>query len=334
MLEKGQGSRSLIIVGDNERSQSLVERMRKNGHSGANILGFVDEQARGKLSKDLRFLGNLQNFQQILRDNVVDEVIIALPLKSFYQKIEKMIGLCENIGIEVKLPADLFNPKIATEEISLLGGTPLICLSCGPRKKGRLWIKRSIDAILASFLLLVTSPIFLFVAILIKSTSKGPVFFKQERVKLNQRRFALLKFRSMVENAEHLKSQIEYLNELDGPVFKIKNDPRITKAGKFLRKFSLDELPQLINVLKGDMSLVGPRPPLPEEVKNYEWWQRRRLSIRPGITGLWQVSGRCKVSFDKWVKLDLQYIDNWSLKMDLIILLRTIGAVLKSDGAS
>ena len=194
-------------------------------------------------------------------------------------------------------------------------------------------VKRVMDVFLALLLTVVFSPVMLLTAILIKLTSPGPVLFKQERCGLNGRPFMMDKFRSMVDNAEQLRFELESLNEMDGPVFKSSRDPRVTAIGKLIRRFSIDEFPQLYNVLRGDMSLVGPRPPLPQEVSKYKRWQRRRLSMKPGITCLWQISGRNEVSFEDWMKLDLAYIDNWSLLLDLKILLRTVPAVLFGRGA-
>jgi exopolysaccharide biosynthesis polyprenyl glycosylphosphotransferase len=190
------------------------------------------------------------------------------------------------------------------------------------------------DILGAGFVLLCAAPVMIAVAIIIKATSRGPVFFQQVRSGRNGRRFTMLKFRSMVLDAEQRQAQLMHLNEMSGPVFKIRNDPRVTKIGGFIRKTSIDELPQLLNILWGDMSLVGPRPPLPSEVEQYKPWQRRRLSVKPGLTGLWQVSGRNNVDFDEWMALDLRYIDNWSLWLDTKILLRTLPAVLFRAGAS
>jgi exopolysaccharide biosynthesis polyprenyl glycosylphosphotransferase len=196
-----------------------------------------------------------------------------------------------------------------------------------------MFVRRIMDVVLVSILGLITSPLMLITATLIKVSSPGPVFFRQERCGLNGRPFIMYKFRSMVNDAEQRRFELEALNEMDGPVFKSSRDPRITALGKFIRRFSIDELPQLFNVLRGDMSLVGPRPPLPEEVARYQRWQRRRLSMKPGITCLWQISGRNEVSFDDWMKLDLSYIDNWSLLLDLKILLKTVPVVLLGRGA-
>jgi exopolysaccharide biosynthesis polyprenyl glycosylphosphotransferase len=211
---------------------------------------------------------------------------------------------------------------------------PCVTLHSAPIENWHLTLKRALDVLLSSFSLVMLAPLMCLSAILIKLDSKGPVFFTQERMGLNKRRFKVLKFRTMVHNAESLQARIRKLNEVAGPVFKIKNDPRLTRVGKWLRKSSIDELPQLINVFKGDMSLVGPRPPIPSEVEEYEWKDVRRLSMKPGITCLWQINGRSTVSFDKWMELDKEYIDNWSLWLDFKILAKTIPAVLRGTGAS
>ncbi len=216
--------------------------------------------------------------------------------------------------------------------MNYFGNTPFLSFTNTPSDFVKLKIKKVFDFIFSFFLLLMISPIFLTIAILIKITSKGDIFFTQKRVGLQGRIFNVYKFRTMVTDAEKLKDELAKQNEVDGPVFKMKNDPRITKIGHFLRRTSLDELPQFFNVLKGDMSVVGPRPPVPKEVKQYERWQLRRLSVKPGITCIWQVSGRNNISFEEWMRLDLQYIDTWSLRLDFILILRTVKTMLISDG--
>jgi exopolysaccharide biosynthesis polyprenyl glycosylphosphotransferase len=219
-------------------------------------------------------------------------------------------------------------------ELTEFDGFPLLSFSTTPTNEFLMFVRRILDVVLASIMLVIAGPLFMLpAAILIKLTSPGPVLFKQKRCGLNGRQFVMYKFRSMVNNAEQLRVELEGLNEMDGPVFKSSSDPRITTVGKIIRRRSIDELPQLFNVLRGDMSLVGPRPPLPAEVARYERWQRRRLSMKPGITCLWQISGRNEVSFEDWMKLDLTYIDNWSLLLDLKILLKTVPVVLLGRGA-
>jgi len=228
----------------------------------------------------------------------------------------------------------LFDVTLAHSTISHLGNVPYFELYTSPKLNGQLFFKRIVDLIVSTTLLIILSPLFTVIAAVIKITSPGSIFFQQTRVGYNGRMFTFLKFRTMVPDAEKMKEDLLVLNEMDGPAFKIKNDPRITPVGRFLRKTSLDELPQLINVLMGQMSLVGPRPPLPDEVSQYNLEYRRRLSMKPGITCLWQVNGRNNISFEKWMELDMQYIDEWSLWLDFKILIKTIPAVLEGSGAS
>jgi exopolysaccharide biosynthesis polyprenyl glycosylphosphotransferase len=332
---KGYNYRSVLIVGTNERTREIVRAITLNAKYGLRIIGILDtEERRGQLSsfEGYRIIGSLGDLKKILTRRIVDEVYVTLPVKSFYSQIEEIIGLSEAQGIEIKLSPSLFPLKLASHSLALVGDIPLIKMVSGPTSIWKLILKRGIDIIISFAVLAMALPVFTVVPILIKLDSGGPVFFRQKRVGYNMRRFTMLKFRTMVENAAQLKSELQSANEVDGPVFKIKNDPRITRVGRLLRRYSLDELPQLINVLKGDMSLVGPRPPLASEVNEYEWGHRRRLSMKPGITCLWQVSGRNKLSFDNWVALDLEYIDNWSLRLDAMLLLRTIPAVLRGTG--
>ncbi len=335
---QGYNFRSVVIVGRNKRSISIIKQSLTNPAYGLHIIGVVDDRSdindiNGWPYPEIKFLGKIKDLKEILLRNVVDDVLITIPIKSSYKKIAGIIEDCEEAGIAVKVVADFFNPKIAKQSFSYWGDVPVIKLHTAEIGIFELFIKRALDIALSLMSIFVLLPVFVIVPIIIKLTSAGPVFFKQKRLGLNHRPFTLLKFRSMALNAEKKLSNLKNLNELKGPVFKIKKDPRITSFGRVMRRFSIDELPQLINVLKGDMSLVGPRPPIPHEVKLYDWWQRRRLSMRPGITCLWQVSGRNNVEFEKWVKLDLEYIDNWSLGLDFKILWQTIPAVFKGTGA-
>jgi exopolysaccharide biosynthesis polyprenyl glycosylphosphotransferase len=235
--------------------------------------------------------------------------------------------------VKTRVLLSFFPQVVSKVYLERLGTKPLLTFSATPQDEFLL-LKRAIDIILALCALVVLSPVLLIVGLLVKITSRGPVFFTQTRCGLGGRKFILYKFRSMRENADMLREELEALNEVDGPVFKIRNDPRCTPIGRFMRKFSLDELPQLVNILKGDMSFVGPRPPLPEEVEKYERWQRRRLRMQPGLTCLWALEGRSKLSFRRWMELDLEYIDHWSMALDWKILLKTIPIVLVGRGAS
>lgn len=332
----GYNFRNLLIVGRNNRAARFLKSIEESPELGFQVVGLIDtaqtNETDPRFSK-YSFLGPLISLETVLRTYVVDEVFVFLPIKSFYEDIEGILRVCEGVGVEVKLPTDLFNLKLAKSTISTYGDVPVIDLYTSPRRNWQFVAKRAIDVTASVVLLLLFSPVLAFVSILIKSTSSGPVFFKQQRLGYNGRLFNCLKFRTMVENAEELKKTLLPLNEASGPVFKIENDPRITKFGKVLRKTSIDELPQLINVLKGDMSLVGPRPPVPSEVIQYDLPHLRRLSMKPGITCLWQVNGRSAVAFEKWMELDKQYIDRWSLWLDFKILAKTIPAVLKGSGA-
>jgi exopolysaccharide biosynthesis polyprenyl glycosylphosphotransferase len=264
----------------------------------------------------------------------VDEVFISLPIDRYGSAIEAIVRICQDQGIVVRVHADLSAWSTMKPYLGELNGVPLVTVRSVPRDGWPILLKRLIDMVVSGGLLLVLAPFLALIAILIKLDSPGAILFRQERVGLNKRRFELLKFRTMVEGADSLQQTIEHLNEVSGPVFKIKNDPRLTRLGKFLRRFSIDELPQLVNVLKGDMSLVGPRPlPVRDVDRINVHWHKRRFSVKPGVTGLWQVNGRSDVGFDRWVQMDLDYIDHWSLALDLKILVKTIPVVLAGSGS-
>jgi exopolysaccharide biosynthesis polyprenyl glycosylphosphotransferase len=263
----------------------------------------------------------------------VDELIIVVDKESLNDYTDTLL-FCEELGVTARVVLNLFPHSIARMELHEFEGFPLLSFSTTPTNEVLMFVRRVLDVLLAGIILLIFGPLVMLpTAILIKLTSPGPVLFRQKRCGLNGRVFTMYKFRSMVDNAEQLRVEMEGFNEMDGPVFKSSRDPRITLIGKIIRRRSIDELPQLFNVLQGHMSLVGPRPPLPKEVARYERWQRRRLSMKPGMTCLWQISGRNEVSFEDWMKLDLTYIDNWSLLLDLKILLKTVPVVLLGRGA-
>jgi exopolysaccharide biosynthesis polyprenyl glycosylphosphotransferase len=329
---KGYNYRSILIVGSGKRAEAFANILDAHKEWGLRIIGFVDynEICQGK-ANCRRFIGNLSELPDILISNQVDEVVFVVP-RSGLDKIEKHVLLCEEIGIKASISADFYPHKLASGSFEEIHGWPLLAYTPYPRIEEWFVLKRAFDIAFTSAVLLVSAPVFAIISLAIKLGSPGPVFFKQKRSGLNGRHFNLLKFRTMVADADRMKASIEHLNEMSGPVFKATNDPRVTGMGKLLRKYSLDELPQLINVLKGDMSLVGPRPPIPAEVEKYDMWQRRRLSVRPGLTCVWQVSGRNNIGFEQWMKLDLEYIDNWSLLQDFKIILKTIPAVLRGTG--
>jgi len=275
----------------------------------------------------------LAQLPELLRRQVIDEVIFAVS-KEELDTLEETFLICEEEGVKTRVLLSFFPHVISKVYLERLGEKPLLTFSATPEDESLLLLKRVVDFAMAFSLLIVLSPVFLLLALLIKLTSRGPVLYRQTRCGLGGRTFTLYKFRSMHPDADLRREELEALNELDGPAFKIRDDPRCTSIGRLMRRFSMDELPQLVNVLKGDMSFVGPRPPLPEEVEKYERWQRRRLRMQPGLTCLWALEGRSRLSFRRWMELDLEYIDNWSPALDWKILLRTIPVVLLGRGAS
>jgi exopolysaccharide biosynthesis polyprenyl glycosylphosphotransferase len=284
---------------------------------------------------EFRVVADFAGLAEYLRRNVIDEVAIYLPFGSFYRHSSDVAGLCEQHGITMRFNSDIFGLKTTRWSAEQFDGEQYVTTYTGSLEEWPRIIKRLLDISLAAFAILALSPLLVLAAVAIKVTSPGPILFAQERIGLNKRRFKIFKFRTMVPNAERLMGNLEEKNEMSGPVFKIRNDPRITPVGKLLRRSSIDELPQLLNVLKGEMSLVGPRP-LP--VRDYdgfnEDWQRRRFSVKPGITCLWQVNGRNRITFHQWMLLDLQYMDEWSLWLDVKILAKTLPAVLRGNGAT
>lgn len=336
LRKSGRNLRFVVIVGSGQRASWLSERLREPS-TGYRIIGYVDTEENLLWSEinHMPYLGHIESLSQVLANTVVDEVFVALPVRSSYDLAEAALRACEEQGVPVRMPYDLFMPGISTQSFDVAAGVPVLSLVASPKSHSYLMMKRCIDIAVALTMLILLMPMFLIVAIAIKMDSPGEVFFIQKRVGLNKRNFNLFKFRTMKKNSEALRAQLAALNEAEGPVFKIKNDPRITPLGHFLRKTSIDELPQLINVLLGDMSLVGPRPLPICDVEGFTIdWQRRRFSVRPGITCLWQISGRSQIMFDQWMALDMKYIDESSLMLDLRILLFTIPAVLRQTGAA
>jgi exopolysaccharide biosynthesis polyprenyl glycosylphosphotransferase len=329
----GYNYRMLLIAGSGKRAENFAQMVNDNPHWGLKILGFVDREDKvGMEIANKKVIGSFKDLARILDENVVDDVVFILPM-SLMPYVRDCIKVCEKVGVRSNIAVDFFDTDIAKPSLEEIEDWPLLTFDTIPLNETSLFLKRLIDFIVSASCLILLAPLFLVIAIAIKMTSKGPVFFKQMRCGLHGRTFEIYKFRTMVVGAEEKLEELMSLNEREGPVFKIRNDPRITKVGRFLRKVSLDELPQLINVFKGDMSLVGPRPPIPSEVAQYERWQRRRLSLRPGITCIHEVVAREDIDFDRWMKLDLEYIDNWSFTLDIKILTRTIFAVFKGTGS-
>jgi exopolysaccharide biosynthesis polyprenyl glycosylphosphotransferase len=334
----GRNVRHVLIVGTNPRAIQLAERIESVPELGYRVSGFVDELWIGTaalMKTPYKVVCGFADFPDYIARHVVDEVMLCLPVKSLYERSSEIVAQCEEQGITARLVSDVLTPKFGRSHLERFDDTVVLTVHTGGMRGWAMVVKRLVDLLGSAIALLVLAPAMLLIALFIRVLSPGPIFFAQERMGLNKRRFRLYKFRTMVPNAEKQIAQLEHLNEASGPVFKIRNDPRITPIGRLLRKTSLDELPQLFNVFKGDMSLVGPRP-LP--VRDYESfntaWHRRRFSVKPGITCLWQVMGRSSVPFERWMELDMQYIDQWSLLLDLQIMLKTIPAVMKGSGAS
>jgi len=335
--KRGRNLHHVLVLGSNGRAVEFGKRIEAMRHRGYRLLGFVDDDWSGMeefKATGFRLACSYDRLAEFLRYNVVDEVAIYLPLRSFYERAAEMAKLAEHHGILLRFDTAIFDLKLVRSRSEANNGAAEIMANRGGMDGWQLLLKRLLDIAGSLLLLVLFAPLFLLVAALIKMTSQGPILFPQQRVGLNKRQFTMFKFRTMVRGAENLQEKLLHLNEMTGPAFKIKNDPRITRIGRVLRKTSIDELPQLLNVLKGDMSLVGPRAMSARDYQFFsEDWQRRRFSVPPGITCLWQIHGRNTIPFDQWMVLDMQYIDEWSLWLDLKILALTIPAVLKGSGA-
>lgn len=334
LRRRGVGVDRIVIVGAGEVGRMVMRNVAAQPELGYEIVGFLDDNPDRGTTDIGRFrgLGPLEKLPHILQTMPVDEVIIALPWQA-HRKIVQAVTETQAAGVRPRIVPDVFALTLGQVQLDQLNGVPLIGMQPVAITGLNLTIKRLVDVTVAVIVLLLTSPLWVLVPVAIRLDSPGPVLFNQVRIGRKGEPFVVHKFRSMVANAEAQKSQLMAFNEADGPLFKIRNDPRMTRVGRFLRRTSLDELPQVWNVLKGDMSLVGPRPALPEEVAQYEEWHKRRLDASPGMTGLWQVSGRSAMGFDEMVLLDTFYCENWSFGLDLKILLKTIPRVLLGEGA-
>jgi exopolysaccharide biosynthesis polyprenyl glycosylphosphotransferase len=333
------GFRNFLLVGEGPELAETARTLEAHETHGMRIFGFVRVGAGPRDAESLsRGLAKsypafaLHELPELLRRHVIDEVIFAVA-KEELEKLGEAFLVCEEEGVKTRILLSFFPQAASKVYLERLGDKLLLTFSATPEDEWLL-LKRALDVIMALAALLVLSPLLLILAAVVRLTSRGPILFRQTRCGLGGRKFTLYKFRSMQPDADLRREELEALNEVDGPVFKIRNDPRCTPIGRFMRKFSLDELPQLVNIISGDMSFVGPRPPLPEEVEKYERWQRRRLRMQPGLTCLWALEGRSQLSFRRWMELDLEYIDQWTLALDWKILLRTIPVVLLGRGAS
>ena len=326
--------KQVIIIGTGVRAKKAADMIIDAPELDTLLVGFLDYRKEGMWRyRDVPLLDHADNIARIASTCQIDAVIIAVEPEDFH-RTRNLFDTAEEMGLTVCMLPEIYEPRLSRVRPTYLNGVPMLVYRAVPENQILLFVKSIVDRTGAICGLLLTAPIMLATAIAIKLESKGPVFFRQTRSGLNGKPFELLKFRTMCENAEAFKSSLQEKNEMSGPVFKIKDDPRVTKVGRLLRRTSIDEFPQFLNVLKGDMSLVGPRPPLPKEVEQYQPWQRRKLSVRPGVTCIWQVNGRNEVDFDDWMRLDLEYIDNWSLWQDTKILAKTLPAVMKGSGAS
>ena len=338
LRRRGGNSRFLVIVGTNDRAIEFAERIRRRPELGYSLVGFVDDDWEGIANFEASGYTRCCAFSGLadfLRHNVVDEAAIYLPLRSYYEHAAQLVSLCEHHGIVIRTDSNIFKLRTQDSAVLDIDENSQVMVVTGSAKAWPAIVKRFIDLTFSLALLILLSPFLLLVSFLVKFTSEGPVLFRQTRVGLNKRQFSIYKFRTMIVDAEKVQSQLLSMNEMTGPVFKMNDDPRVTPLGRVLRKTSIDELPQLFNVLKGEMSLVGPRAMSLRDYRLFDQdWHRRRFSVKPGITCLWQVYGRNSIPFEQWMELDLQYIDKWSLWLDIKILARTLPAVLRGTGAA
>jgi exopolysaccharide biosynthesis polyprenyl glycosylphosphotransferase len=326
LRKRGMNRRFVLIVGAGPRGQAFATKLVAHHELGLEVAGFLDDDMTFELPYGWRYRGRLTDLEQILHDGVIDEVAICLPV-SQWSLVDAIAHVCEEEGKIVRVPMDFLDRTIAAGRFEELDGTPVYSLVSGPDRLAALALKRGLDLLASVAGSIILSPLFAAVALMIVLTDGRPILFRQTRIGLHGRPFEVIKFRTMVADAE--ARYHELVARSDARAFKVTDDPRITSVGRFLRRTSLDELPQLWNVLRGEMSLVGPRPAPPREVAGYDLWHRRRLSMKPGITGLWQVMARRDEDFDNRAQLDLTYIDRWSLWLDLKILARTIPAAFE-----
>lgn len=331
---KGVGVRRLLVIGGSDAGKMVMQSVKARPDLGYEVVGFVDRRSISRVPNFGRFqrLGSLHDLPELLGTEKVDDVVVALP-GSAHEELSSLVALCERRGVGLKLIPDTYNMHLSRVQVDEIAGIPLLDVRERPIRTLERATKRFLDVVAGVALMLLTLPIISILAVLIRLDSEGPAFIRQERLGKDGTPFTCYKLRSMYVNADQLLTQLLEKNEAGGPIFKMRNDPRCTRVGRYLRRLSLDELPQIWNVVLGSMSLVGPRPPLAREVVNYEDWQFRRLEVKPGITGIWQVSGRSNLTFDEMVMMDIMYVDSWSPILDLKILVRTAVAVVAGRGA-
>ncbi len=328
---RGRNTRFMLIVGTTPIGQEFADLVDSHHALGLQVIGHLETGPTDDVLITRPILGGLKDIEEVLHANVIDEVAICLPL-SEWSRIDEIARLCEDEGKIVRIPMQMLERTLSSGRAEEFGGIPIYSLLNGPDRALGLLAKRALDLVGGTLLAAVMTPLMLLIAVLIARDSPGPAVFSQPRIGLHGRPFRVLKFRTMTRDAEDQLDDLTERNEISGPAFKITDDPRITRVGRWLRRTSLDELPQLWNVIIGEMSLVGPRPPLPAEVADYDVWHRRRLSMKPGMTGLWQIRARHETDFDRWVETDLEYIDHWSFWLDLKIITQTIPAVFSRTG--
>jgi exopolysaccharide biosynthesis polyprenyl glycosylphosphotransferase len=329
----GLGETRMLIVGSGRLGKMVMQHITANPSLGYSIVGFLHDTSEAPSDFGrFKMLGTLGDLGMVIRSMQIDEVIIALP-SHLNQHAIRSVKMCERLGTSFKLIPDLYEMSLSRIDMETIEGIPLIGIKQVSLNSVQRLVTRSVDVLISILVLVIGSPLWLLIALLVKLSSPGPIIYRQERIGFKGRPFITYKFRSMYQDADQRLAQLLAQNEAQGPLFKMREDPRKTLIGHFLRRTSLDEIPQLFNILKGDMSLVGPRPPLRREVEQYEEWQKGRLEMKPGLTGLWQVRGRSDISFDEGVLMDLYYIENWSLRLYFQILFRTVPAVVFSRGA-
>ena len=334
LRRQGRAVARVLIIGAGETGRTVMSNLVAHPEFGYQVVGFVDDNPDRGRTDIGRFqaLGSVGNLPRVLEEELIDEVIIALPWQA-HRKIIRLVNECQRADVRARIIPDLFQMSLSRVDVDDINGIPLIGVREVSITGFNLALKRATDVLVAVLSLVLALPMMLLIALAVRLDSPGSVLFRQERVGKGGRLFAMYKFRSMIEGADAKREALTQIEEVDGRRFKLKDDPRVTRVGRFLRRTSFDELPQIYNVLRGEMSLVGPRPALPEEVTRYQEWHRKRLEVVPGITGLWQVSGRSEIPFDEMVLLDAYYIENWSLGLDLRILLQTIPKALFGEGA-
>ncbi len=334
LRQAGQGVDRVLIIGAGEAGRTVMRNLIAQPDLGYRVIGFLDDDPSKSASDigPIKALGPVENLPAVAKEYHIDQVIITLPWQ-YHRKIMRLVNQAEQTGIRPRVVPDLFQLSLGGVDVETINGVPLVSIKQSALIGFNYTLKRVVDVSLTSLALILSAPLWLLIALAIRLDSPGPVLFRQERVGRNGKPFTLYKFRSMQQDAEAQLEQLRDQNEAAGPLFKIRDDPRRTRVGRIIRATSMDELPQGINVLRGEMSLVGPRPGLASEVAQYQDWHRKRLEVLPGITGLWQVSGRSDLTFDEMVMLDIYYAENWSLGLDLRIMLRTVPQLLFGDGA-